>query len=391
LPGSEETNTNSELRWTVDFIHQLHAALVDAFNHQTLERSLKLGLGRRLDLISTASSFETVVLDVINAAEREEWRDDLLRAAYRTNPSNSSLSGLLQEILVYSDVDSDSFMQRDRPGSAALIDVATRYSEDEEERIAAKHGRDLNRLRKFGRDGRLLLFVGSDVDASISGIPGRQAMADTISQEEGIPIGKSWMDVTPLLSRAEVIQYLNRMLDDAAQIPQPYHKTVAKFVVENHLDMIVTTAYDDLLYAAIKGELGKAPNRIVIDAHFAATLPGRPNIVQLFGSAQQLESLILSRDDLSDLLAGRDINRQRVLDTVRQKMASSAVLFVGLDLRDITINFLLNDANLGRFTLPAFAIWPGLSDIEMQALSRNNNLTVIDSDPLPFLNLLQDA
>jgi hypothetical protein len=391
MPGLTGNNTNSELNWTLEFVRAFNAALVEAFNYETLRRALKIGLGKRLDLISTASGFETVVDDVMEAAELEGWRDDLVRATYEANPTNSKLSKFVEEILVHSGIVRDSFFHTDEAESNGGGDREIRDADAEKEKIAADHGRDLRRLSKFCKNRQLLLFIGPDMDESTSGTPSRQAMADTVIQEEGLPAGQSWMDTTPLISRSEIIQHLNHILDNAAQSPQPIHKTLAKIVMENDLDMVVTTAYDDLLYAAAREELGKAPNRIVIDSHFAAMLPDRPKIIQLYGNSGQLETLILTRGDLANLLAGRDINRQRVLDTIRQTLASSAVLFVGFDLQDITINFLLNGVNMGRFAQPVFAIWPGLPAVEKQAWLANNNLTVIDADPLPFLQLLRDS
>jgi hypothetical protein len=80
-------------------IEEVMAAFVDAFDHASLERMLRLRLDRRLDQLGAGGSLDSVVLGVIDAAEKEGWTPDLVREAGRWNPGNRRLAALVRSLL----------------------------------------------------------------------------------------------------------------------------------------------------------------------------------------------------------------------------------------------------------------------------------------------------
>jgi hypothetical protein len=70
---------------------ELHEALLDAFTYATFERMLSYELDKMLENIAPRGSFEDVVFQVINAAQREGWLVDLIQGAHEANPGNQKL------------------------------------------------------------------------------------------------------------------------------------------------------------------------------------------------------------------------------------------------------------------------------------------------------------
>lgn len=69
----------------------LSEALCDAFNLSELEQLLSFELNRSLATISLGRNFAQVVFELIQAANRQSWVDQLILAARRVNPANEKL------------------------------------------------------------------------------------------------------------------------------------------------------------------------------------------------------------------------------------------------------------------------------------------------------------
>jgi hypothetical protein len=81
---------------------QLQRAMLDAFNLQDLESLLLFRLDRRLDQIASSSgNLSTATLEVIQAANREGWIADLLRAVGDERPNLATLQTLVAELLTH--------------------------------------------------------------------------------------------------------------------------------------------------------------------------------------------------------------------------------------------------------------------------------------------------
>jgi hypothetical protein len=76
------------------------------------------------------------------------------------------------------------------------------------------------------------------------------------------------------------------------------------------------------------------------------------------------------------------------VDYVRQQFRANSVLFIGYNLRDTAINILFDEIAGGQLQQQSFAIWSGLSDRARESWQNNRGLTVIDTDPVLFLQTL---
>ena len=72
-------------------LNELYTALLDAFDREELRRMLAFELNKKLERITTNSGMETIVLDVIEYAERGDFSAELLQAARVTKPQNVKL------------------------------------------------------------------------------------------------------------------------------------------------------------------------------------------------------------------------------------------------------------------------------------------------------------
>jgi hypothetical protein len=64
---------------------------VRAFDQSTFRQLLRLKLDRNLDALVASGSFDDVVFNVIQVAERQGWVEALIRAARESNPGNPAL------------------------------------------------------------------------------------------------------------------------------------------------------------------------------------------------------------------------------------------------------------------------------------------------------------
>ena len=79
-------------------LEKLSEALRDAFAVQRLKEMLKFKLGKRLEDLSLGSDYMEIVFELITAAEAEGWTAELIVAARQSNPGNSLLTALAEEV-----------------------------------------------------------------------------------------------------------------------------------------------------------------------------------------------------------------------------------------------------------------------------------------------------
>ncbi len=79
---------------------ELQEALVSAFPNKTdLEQMLSFELEKDLNYITGGDNLKEIMFQLIKKAVSEEWVKDLVRAARKTNPGNSKLQAIAQELL----------------------------------------------------------------------------------------------------------------------------------------------------------------------------------------------------------------------------------------------------------------------------------------------------
>jgi len=77
---------------------QFSEALRDAFTESSLGRMLLFELDKELRDITTANNFTDVVVDLIRAANREGWVEQLIAAARSANPGNQALRAFAEQV-----------------------------------------------------------------------------------------------------------------------------------------------------------------------------------------------------------------------------------------------------------------------------------------------------
>lgn len=255
---------------------------------------------------------------------------------------------------------------------------------------ARGYATELAVLARFKSRGNLLVVAGGDFGQSLTGVAGRQDLSDAIAAALDFEKGRPLPQVALEAGLAIFLDELNEVMARAAREPQLIHSILAGLVIENRLDMIVSLAYDNLLDKAFE-EAGHPAHLVVDNANLRSRAFERPLLIQLYGEWRQPRSLVITEQDINQLLRGQLPDKRDIVDLLRTAFRQKAVLFVGYDLRDTAVNALLDELTGDRFTQPAFAVWSGLTAAQTRAWLASRNLTVIDANPIVFLQTLLDA
>ncbi len=79
---------------------KLTNALMDAFpDKASLEQMLSFELDKNLDSIAGGSNLQVIVFNLIKVSKAENWTKDLISAACNSNPGNSNLRAIAEELL----------------------------------------------------------------------------------------------------------------------------------------------------------------------------------------------------------------------------------------------------------------------------------------------------
>lgn len=229
----------------------------------------------------------------------------------------------------------------------------------------------------------LTLFVGPDLPATLTGVPPRAELARGLAArhglDEGLSLAAAAQRVMERGSRFVFTDYLGRQLGPQGAPPGPLHRQI----VALDAPAVISTCYDQRLeqaYAAAGVEIG----RVVRDSDLPFVDPRRPVLIKLYGDLAQRDTLVVTEDDHYGLLRSRD--REGLLDEVRRLLRATTVLFVGQNLAAPDFMLLWREAldRMGRFAVGAFAVWPGLPEVE-QRVWAERMVRVIDAEPLALL------
>jgi hypothetical protein len=248
------------------------------------------------------------------------------------------------------------------------------------EREFLELGRQLER-------GRVVLFVGADLPESVTGLPGRQALADALAARESIVPGGTLHEVAQEAmgsqSRWGITDFLREQLDTVSKAPQSFHRAIVSLAGTYHLETLVTTGYDDLLEQAFR-EAGLGLDVVVRedDLRFARS---DHMLIQLYGHWRQADTLVVTAQDQSVLLRGR--LKQGLVDEFRRALRRNSILFLGQDPGDPVINALFDEL-VGDFQIRSYAVWSGLSSGQIEFLESKRHLTILDVDPVALAEAL---
>ena len=246
----------------------------------------------------------------------------------------------------------------------------------------------LRLIRQAAEQGRLVLWVGGDAPAGLTGLPSRQELADKLATQQDLPTGRSlaWV-AQQVMAGGNRWLFTDFLLTEMGQPtpPQPLHHQIGQWVRQAAIKTIILTAYDNLLKRAFE-MAGVACNWVVTDSSLAVLRPERPTLLKLYGDLEFIDSLVISEQDHTALLRGQ--SRPAILQQAAQTIRSHTLLFVGHNPTDPTITALLDGWLNGPFAIPAYAIWTGLSGREKSSLATNRHLTIIEAEPFACLKWL---
>jgi hypothetical protein len=247
-------------------------------------------------------------------------------------------------------------------------------------------------LREQLERGQLVLFIGADWPQEITGLPSRKDMARELARRWDLDVGRDGISPLPLAEvaqrvgqagdRFEFTDFICNTLDTIDRLPQLFHQRVVELVKTHPIRTIITTAYDDLLERAFQGA-SVGVNRVVNNTSLTLARASRPTLIKLYGDVEQPDTLVITEQDHFGLL--RDQGRKAVVNEVRQAFRRNTVLFIGYNLADPDFRFLFDQVAESRFARPAYAVWPGLPEADVQ-MWRDRNVVILSVDSLGILD-----
>src|SRR5215217_3796872 len=102
-------------------------------------------------------------------------------------------------------------------------------------------------LQEHLASARLVVFLGADLPAELTGQPSRADLAAGLALRHGLPAGLSLAATAQRVmqggNRFAFTDYLIRQLDTLGKPPQPIHQLIARLSAPT----FITTTYDNLL------------------------------------------------------------------------------------------------------------------------------------------------
>lgn len=240
--------------------------------------------------------------------------------------------------------------------------------------------------------GRVLLLIGVDLPANITGVPSKQELAQGLADKYRLGEAKSLPWVAQQImsnpnNRYPFTQYLQDKLNPFGKTVQPFQQAVVQLVEQYQLETVFTTAYDQQMEDAFRqASKSKRLNRVVTDNQLSLGSPNEITFIKLLGHWENPESLLITEQDFSGFVHGQV--KRRMIDEFRAILRRNSLLMVGQDPRESSLLVLLDENAGNRFQLPGYAIWSGLSQIEVNSFAGNRNLQILAGDPVTFLQAL---
>lgn len=231
----------------------------------------------------------------------------------------------------------------------------------------------------------LTLFIGADLPSAVTGLASRADLARDLARRAGLDETLSLAEVAQRVSQAgnrfTFTNFLRQALNMPGKAPQPFHRRIVELVTAHHIETVITSAYDSLLASAFQAA-GVGCNEVLRGSDLSYINPDWPTVIWLYGKAEQVDTLVVTDRDHSDLL--RDRNKEALLDEVRRAFRRNTVLFLGYNLADPDFRFLFDQIAESRFARLAYAVWPGLPEVDVR-MWRDRGIVILEEDPLGLL------
>lgn len=213
----------------------------------------------------------------------------------------------------------------------------------EQKAIGLENKESLQELAELIANGKVMLFVGAGISASIN-FPSWEGLIDKLAEElEYEPeLFKSYGDYMMLAEYAkltmsgELYQQLNDTFTITEEVKSELMQSeIYRYIREFNFPVIYTTNYDSLIetYFKEKGEQFSIINDI---SQMGKMISGKPRIMKYHGELGKEESIVLSESQYFERM-----NFQSYMDIQLQAdMLRYNILFLGYSLSDINIKLL---------------------------------------------------
>ncbi len=149
---------------------------------------------------------------------------------------------------------------------------------------------------------------------------------------------------------------------------------------------IIVTTRTDLLLEETCRKVKKSVAKVVRDEEVSFGDTQKILLLKIHGSIDQKDTLILTERDHLDLFRKRPV----LSEFIKVLHAIKTILFIGYDLNNPHAKILHREIvqEIGKFTRRDYAIWKKAS-VYSTRYWQNENVSIIDCDPLKFLQVLE--
>ncbi|VFA41469.1 SIR2 family NAD-dependent protein deacylase [Chryseobacterium indologenes] len=230
----------------------------------------------------------------------------------------------------------------------------------------------VERLLDLISQEEVILFAGAGL-SKYAGYP-MGAQLQNIFYSSLSDIAKKEIESTrPLIDLTDDIFHLHQSNNQIIRIlKEHYTKAPEKTFVHDiiatipHFKTIITTNYDGLFEGAFKGNCEVLYN----NSHISLADPKKILVYKIHGDLQDSNSIIIKRTDYTNFF--NPVSQNSVFwNSVKDKMSSNNILFIGYSLEDSNIDFIFTDIlrQLGESKKEVFFVAPSLTQAKKNKLS----------------------
>ncbi|MBD3189170.1 MAG: SUMF1/EgtB/PvdO family nonheme iron enzyme, partial [Candidatus Heimdallarchaeota archaeon] len=183
--------------------------------------------------------------------------------------------------------------------------------------------------------------------------------------------------------RRSLIQLIKNNLRVTEYSSQIYN-LIAKLPIKH----IITINYDELLEEALKNERKKI--HVIYKGYnlpYTSEKNNKTILYKIYGTLSDEDSLVITEDDILNFYS--NFNKTMICSTVKYHFATKTILFIGFDLKDLTIKLLYNEITneLSDHKRQNYAIQLNPSD-ESILYWKGKGIKIINTNIIKFLQKL---
>ncbi len=233
----------------------------------------------------------------------------------------------------------------------------------------------------------LVLVLGGDLSQTVTGIPSRAELAAGLIKSLGLDSALNEHGFTALvqqidpLRRAELLARLSESLAPRGPLMN-FYRRLATLIRMHGIRTVLTLAYDDRLESALR-EIGMVLNRLGPGSYGATGNLDQLLLLKLNGEISSQATLVLTTQDRAAWMQDRE--HESLVEKMRRAVQKNTLLFLGCDPEGADFRFLLEEVAGGRFARTAYAIWPGLTEMDVQ-MWKSRGIWMLETDPWGLLS-----